>query len=212
MIKILLADDHSIVREGLRRIINEAEGMKVIAEAADGKEAVELAKKIFPNVAIIDLSMPGIDGLEVIGLLKLDLPNLPILVLTMHEEDQYVIRAIAAGASGYLTKRSAAEQLVKAIRILYNGGRFLDDRASESLANHISRGKNTLSPMDTLTNREIQVLRYLSQGHTNREIAETYNISVKTVDTHRLRLLNKLNLRNNAELTRFAVQNKLVEL
>lgn len=212
MIKILLADDHSIVRAGLRRIIDETDDMKVIAEAENGREAIKMAQKYHPNIIIIDLSMPGIDGLELIGLLKTDMPHLPILVLSMHEEDQYIIRAIAAGAEGYITKRSAPEQLTKAINEVYIGGRFLDDCATAALAVHIARGKNRLSPLDSLTNREVQVLKCLSQGQSNREIADAYNISVKTVDTHRLRLLNKLNLKNNAEITRFAVQNKIVEL
>jgi two-component system, NarL family, invasion response regulator UvrY len=212
MINVLLADDHSIVREGLKRIIDDADKMKVVAEAADGREAIESACQTKPDVAVIDLSMPGIDGLEVIGQLQIYLPDLPILVLTMHEEDQYIIRSIAAGAAGYLTKRSAPELLAKAIQTVFSGKRFLDDRATEALASHISRGKDFSSPLDSLTNREIQVLKCLALGQTNREIAASYNISVKTVDTHRQRLLNKLNLRNNAELSRFAVQTKLVDL
>ncbi len=212
MINVLIADDHSIVREGLRRIIDDSTEMKVVSEAADGREAIDIACRTSPDVAVIDLSMPGIDGLEVIEQLLSYLPGLPILVLTMHEEDQYIIRSIAAGAQGYLTKRSAPELLVKAIQTVHAGKRFLDDRATEALATHISRGKNLSSPLDALTNREIQVLKCLAEGQTNREIADSYNISIKTVDTHRQRLLSKLNLRNNAELSRFAVQNKLVDL
>jgi DNA-binding NarL/FixJ family response regulator len=129
----------------------------------------------------------------------------------MHEEEQYVVRAIGAGAMGYLTKRSAPEQLVKAIRKVMAGGRYLSDSAAESLAMRMASGPRNRSPVDSLSNREIQVLRHLALGQTVREIAEAYNLSTKTVDTYRLRLLKKLNLRNNAELSRFAIQNRLVE-
>ena len=173
MIRVLLADDHSIVRDGLRRIVEESEDIEVVAEAADGKEA--------------------------------------ILVLTMHEEEQYVVRAIESGAMGYITKRSAPEQLLKAIRRVHAGFRYLTDQAAELLALRVARGTAGQSPLESLSMRELQVLRRLALGHTNREIAESYCISIKTVDTYRSRLLKKLNLRNNAELSRFAIQNRLIE-
>jgi DNA-binding NarL/FixJ family response regulator len=156
--------------------------------------------------------MPGLDGLEVISVLRQYYPKLPILVLTMHEEEQYVVRAISAGANGYITKRSAPEQLVNAIRKVYSGGRYLSDSAAESLAQHLASGARSRTPLDSLSNREIQVLRHLALGHTVREIAQAYHLSTNTVHTYRLRLLRKLNLRNNAELSRFAIQNRLVEL
>ena len=211
MIKVLLADDHSIVRAGLRRIVEESGEMIVVAEAADGREAIQMVKKTAPDVAVIDISMPGLDGLEVIGQLQALHPELPILVLTMHEEGQYVIRAIQAGAMGYLTKQSAPEQLVKAIRKIYDGQRYITDEAAESLALRVAKGSNGKSPLDSLSMRELQVLRRLAMGHTNREIASAYHISIKTVDTYRARLLKKLGLRNNAELSRFAIQNRLIE-
>ena len=211
MIKVLLADDHGIVRAGLRRIVEESGDMVVVAEAADGHEAIQQAHKTMPDVAVIDISMPGMDGLEVVGQLLSCYAKLPILILTMHEEEQYVVRAIGAGAMGYITKRSAPEQLVKAIRKVHAGGRYLTEEAAESLALRAASGVRGLSPLDPLSNREIQVLRSLALGQTTREIAEGYNISVKTVDTYRCRLLQKLNLRNNAELTRFAIQSQLVE-
>lgn len=212
MIRILLADDHGIVRAGLRRIIEESNDIKVVAEASDGREALSMTHEWKPDVAVIDISMPGVDGLEVINHLHSYYPKLPILVLTMHEEEQYVVRAIQAGAKGYLTKRSAPEQLVTAIRKVYDGGRFLTDEAAEALAVRMGNGEANRSMIDELSNRELQVLRRLSMGQTNREIAEAYNISIKTVDTYRFRLLKKLKLRNNAELSRFAIQNGLVEL
>ena len=211
MIKILLADDHSIVRDGLRRIVEDAGDMAVIAEAADGAEAIEQVQKTNPDVAVIDISMPGVDGLEVISRLHHSYPALPILILTMHEEEQYVVRGISAGAMGYVTKRSAPEELVKAIRKVHGGGRYLTESAAEMLALRLGRGALNTTPLDSLSDREIQVLRRLARGRTNREIAETYHLSIKTVDTYRSRLLRKLNLRNNAELARFAIQNGLIE-
>jgi len=211
LIRILLADDHSIVRAGLRRLVEGAGDMMVVAEAENGREAIDKAHETTPDVAVIDISMPGIDGLEVITQLLAHFPKLPVLVLTMHEEDQYVVRAIGAGARGYITKRSAAEQLITAIRKVHAGGRYISDSAAESLAVHLARGKGARTPLDILSNREIQVLRRLALGHSNREIAEDFCISVKTVDTYRSRLLKKLNLRNNAELARFAIQNRIIE-
>jgi len=211
MIKVLLADDHSIVRAGLRRVVEESGDMVVVAEAADGREAIQQAHETMPDVAVIDISMPGMDGLEVVSQLRSYYAKLPIVMLTMHEEEQYVVRALGAGAMGYITKRSAPEQLVKAIRKVHVGGRYLSEEAAEYLALRAATGVRGESLLDTLSNREIQVLRNLALGKTTREIAEAYHISIKTVDTYRLRLLQKLNLRNNAELTRFAIQNRLVE-
>ncbi len=211
MIRVLLADDHNIVREGLRRIIEESEGIRVVAEAADGHEALGLIASSAPDVAVIDISMPGLDGLEVIGRIRAEHPGLPVLVLTMHEEEQYVVRAITAGAMGYVTKRSASEELVQAIRKVHSGGRYLTESAAESLAVRLARGRENMGPLDSLSNREIQVLRRLARGQTNREIAEAYFLSTKTVDTYRSRLLRKLHLRNNADLSRFAIQTGLIE-
>ncbi len=211
MIKVLLADDHGIVRAGLRRIVEDSADMEVVAEAADGKEAIRQARKQALDVVVVDISMPGMDGLEVISQLRVYNPQLPIIVLTMHEEEQYVVRAIEAGAMGYITKRSAPEQLVEAIRKVHTGGRYLTDEAAELLALCVARGAQARFPLDTLSMRELQVLRRLALGRTNREIAESYHISIKTVDTYRSRLLKKLNLRNNAELARFAMQNRLIE-
>ena len=211
MIRVLLADDHSIVRAGLRRIIEDSGEMEMIAEAADGREALRKAHEHLPDVAVIDISMPNCDGLEVIRLLHNDYPKLPILVLTMHEEGQYVVRAIEAGAMGYITKQSAPEQLVKAIRRVHDGHRYLTDEAAEALALRVAKGTHGRSPLDTLSMRELQVLRRLALGNTNREIARAYHISIKTVDTYRSRILKKLDLRNNADLSRFAIQNGLIE-
>ena len=211
MIRVLLADDHSIVRDGLRRIVEEGGNMTVVAEAKDGHEAIRKTHDHAPDVVVVDISMPGLDGLDVISRLSSDFPHLPILVLTMHEEEQYVVRAIEAGAKGYLSKKSAPEQLVTAIRKVVDGARYLTEEAAEMLALRVARGAEGRSPLDSLSTRELQVLRRLAMGHTNRETASAYHISIKTVDTYRFRLLKKLGLRNNAELSRFAIQNKLID-
>jgi two-component system invasion response regulator UvrY len=211
LIKVLLADDHSIVLAGLRRLVDESADMEVVAEAADGREAIQKIRQLQPDVAVVDLSMPEVDGLEVINQIHPEYPDLPIIVLTMHAENQYVVRAIEAGAMGYITKRSAPEHLVNAILKVHGGSRYLTEDAAESLVLRVAKGDRHQSPLDSLSTRELQVLRRLALGHTNREIASAYNISIKTVDTYRFRLLKKLNLRNNAELSRFAIQNGLIE-
>jgi len=210
MIKIVLADDHSIVRDGLRRIIEDAGDMEVMAEAADGHEAIRQVQKSRPDVIVMDITMSGMDGLEAVAQIHRNYPDLPILMLTMHEEEEYVVRCISAGATGYVTKRAATEELVKAIRKVHAGGRYLTESAAEALAMRMARGTDSFSALDALSDREIQVLKRLALGQTNREIAEAYYISIKTVDTYRSRLLKKLNLRNNAELARFAIQNRLI--
>jgi two-component system invasion response regulator UvrY len=207
----LLADDHSIVRAGLRRLVEESYDMEVVAEAPDGRKAIQQTHETRPDVVVVDISMPGMDGLEVVSQLQSFYPKLPIIILTMYEEEQYVVRAIEAGAMGYITKKSAPEQLVKAIRKVYAGYRYLTDEAAELLALRVARGEGGKSSLDSLSMRELQVLRRLALGHTNREIAESYHISIKTVDTYRSRLLKKLDLRNNAELSRFAIQNRIIE-
>ena len=174
MIRVLLADDHSIVRDGLRRIVEESEDIEVVAEASDGKEAIQQTHLSSPDVAIIDISMPGQDGLEVINQLQSFYPKLPILVLTMHEEEQYVVRAIESGAMGYITKRSAPEQLLNAIRKVHAGFRYLTDQAAELLALRVARGAVGQSPLESLSMRELQVLRRLALGHTNREACSRY--------------------------------------
>ncbi len=211
MIKVLLADDHYIVREGLRRVLEDSNEIKAIEEAADGETAFDEAMDKKPDVAVIDISMPGMDGLEVVTRMTTYCPDIPVLILTMHEEQQYAVRVIEAGAMGFITKKSAPEQLVTAIRKVHGGTRFLTEEAAEYLALYVAKGQTGKSPLDLLSARELQVLRRLALGHTNREIAQAYNISIKTVDTYRLRLLKKLELRNNADLSRFAIQNRLID-
>jgi two-component system invasion response regulator UvrY len=209
-VKVLLADDHSIVLDGLRRIIEACEDMEVLAEASDGIRALEAALKTRPDVAVIDISMPDIDGLELINRLLSHYPDLPIVVLTVHEDRQYMYRAVQAGAMGYITKRSASEQLVQALRKVQSGKRFFPEEVAEALALHLSRKGSDKDLPGSLSMRELQVLKRLAMGATNQEIAESYNISVKTVDTHRQRILKKLGLRNNADISRFAHEHNII--
>ena len=200
------------MRAGLRRIVEESGDMQVVAEANDGREAIQLVQDTGPDVAVIDISMPGLDGLEVISQLQTRHPKLPILVLTMHEEGQYVVRAIQAGAMGYLTKQSAPEQLVTAIRKIHEGQRYITDEAAESLALRVAKGSDGKSPLESLSMRELQVLRRLAMGQTNREIARAYHISIKTVETHRSHIMHKLDLYTVAELTKYAIREGLSAL
>ncbi len=208
--KILLADDHSIVLDGLRRIIEDCGDMEVLAEAPDGATALEAALAEQPDVAVIDISMPDIDGLELISRLLAHYPQLPIVVLTVHEDRQYMFRAVQAGAMGYITKRSASEQLVQAIRKVSAGKHFFPEEVAEALALQFARKGSEKDLPGLLSMRELQVLKRLALGSTNQEIAESYNISVKTVDTHRQRILKKLGLRNNADISRFAHQHNII--
>ncbi len=212
MIRVLLADDHSLVRAALARIIEDSGDLGVVGEAADGREAIQQVRQTMPDVVVIDISMPNLDGLEAVGNLRRIYPKLPILILSMHEEEQYAVRAIGAGANGYLSKRSAPEQLVAAIRQVFAGGCYLSDAAAEFLARHQAAGPHSRGPFDILSTREIQISRQLALGHTVREIAEAYHLSPNTVHTYRLRLLRKLHLRNNAELSLFGFRHHLVEI
>lgn len=211
MIKVLLADDHSIVRAGLCSLIEECSDMEVVAQASEGQEVLRVVAKSRPDVAVVDISMPGMDGLEVVSRLRDLCPDLPVIILSMHEEEHYIVQALDNGAMGYITKRSAPEDLVRAIRRVHGGGRFLSDKASEILAYRVSLGSQSLSPLERLSKREKQVLTSLASGLTIGEIAEHHCLSVKTVSTYRTRLLTKLNLKNNVEVALFAVRNGLIE-
>jgi DNA-binding NarL/FixJ family response regulator len=209
-IRILLADDHSIVLDGLKRILEDCDDLEVVAEASSGEQALRMAMEKRPDVAVVDISMPGMDGLEVVARLKDQTDEIPVIILTMYEEEQYMFRAMEVGAKGYITKRSAPDQLVHAVHRVVAGKRYIPQEMAEAMAGRLSQGSDSRSLLDSLSTRELQVLRGLALGSTNKEIASTYDISVKTVDTYRLRLLRKLNLRNNVDLSRFAMQHKLL--
>jgi DNA-binding NarL/FixJ family response regulator len=205
VIRVLLADDHQIVRDGLKGILAANAGIEVAGEAASGDEALALVKANDYDVAMLDMSMPGLSGIDLIKRLKIEKPKLRILVLSMHGEQQYAARALKAGASGYLTKDSAAELLVSALRKIAGGGVHIGEAAAASLVEATGKPAH-----QTLSDREFEVLRLLVEGLGPTQIGERLHLSVKTVSTHKTRILEKLGLGSTAELVRYALENKLL--
>ena len=205
MIRVLIADDHKIVRDGLRRILTANADVEVAGEASDGDQALALVRANEYDVALLDISMPGLSGIDLIKRLKLERPGLRLLVLSMHGEDQYAARVLKAGASGYLNKDSAAEQLVGALRKVAAGGVHIGEAAAASLV------AAEREPHHALSNREFEVLRLLVAGRSPTDIAEQLHLSVKTVSTHKTRMLEKLKLHTTADLVRYALENKLFQ-
>ena len=210
MTRVLIADDHAIVREGLKRILEGQEGIEIAGEATNGHEVVRAVRDVEFDVLLLDMSMPGRSGMELIRQVKSEKPKLRILVLSMHEEHQYAVRAIRAGASGYLTKESAATLLVAAIRKVGAGGAFISAEVAEQLA--LSAMPHAAGPAHaTLSDREFQVFQRLVAGAGVTQIAGDLNLSVKTVSTHKARLMEKLGVANQAELIHYALKHRLSE-
>jgi len=210
MIKILIADDHTIVRKGLVQILADSPDPIMVDEASDGNEALAKAIASDYDLVLLDISMPGKGGLEVLKELKVHKPRLQVLILSMHPEEQYAVRALRSGASGYLTKGSAADELLSAIRKVLSGGKYVSSALAEKLAGSLD--ENVEKPLhETLSNREFQVMRMIGAGMTATEIATEISLSVKTVSTFRTRILHKMRMKNNAELTYYVINNKLVD-
>lgn len=208
MIRVVIADDHQILREGLKQLLLAAGDLDVVGEAGDGHEVLERVRTLGFDVLLLDMSMPGKSGVELIKQVKAEKPRLRILVLSMHEEHQYAVRAIRAGASGYLTKESAAAQLVAAIRKIAAGGAFISAEVAERLA--LDAMPHAEGPLHAaLSDREYQVFRLLVTGRTVSDIAEQLHLSAKTISTHKARLMEKLQVDNNAALVRYAVSHRL---
>lgn len=210
MIRALIADDHAVVRQGLIQILGNIPEITVAGEAINGQEVLDKVRAEAWDVVILDISMPDRSGLDILKQLKSERPKLPVLVLSMHSEDQYAVRALKAGASGYLTKDSAPDELVKAIRKVVSGGRYVGSCLAERLAFEIGADSSKL-PHETLSDREFQVLRLIASGKSVTEIAAELSLSSKTVSTYRVRLLQKMNLKTNAELMHYAMQNHLID-
>ncbi len=210
MIRIVIADDHAILREGLKQIVAHAEGIVVVAEAADGLEVMQCVRECDFDVLLLDLSMPGRSGLEVIKLVKSERPSLSILVLSMHQELQYAVRAIRSGARGYMTKETAPAQLVQAIRKIAAGRAFVSPEVAEQLALHAQTDPGVL-PHEHLSSREFEVMRLLTSGATVTNIAAQIHLSVKTVSTHKANLMQKMGLQNHSDLLRYAIRHGLSE-
>jgi DNA-binding NarL/FixJ family response regulator len=209
MLKILTVDDHAVVRAGLKQILAEAEGMEVVAEAGSGAEALNLITKGYFDLVLLDISMPDMNGLEVLKELLRENDALPVLMLSMHPEEQYAIRALKAGAKGYLTKESVPCELISAIRKISTGGRYISVSVAEKLACHLGLGTDE-NPHQTLSDREYQVMLMIASGKTVSEIADNLMLSVKTISTNRCRALHKMSMKTNAEFTYYAVKEGLV--
>jgi len=210
MTRILIADDHMLVREGLKQILSSTPGLVVAAEAVDGDEALARVRAEDFDLALLDMSMPGLSGIDLIKRLKLEKPKLRILVLSMHGEQQYAARAFKAGAAGYLTKDSASSQLVAAIRKIAAGGVYISAAAAEQLAMGAMGSPGEL-PHRTLSDREFEVFRMLVAGTSVTDIADGLHLSVKTVSTHKTRILQKMGMASTAELVRYALEHKLLD-
>ncbi len=210
MIRVVIADDHTIVREGLKQLLLADPDFAVVGEARDGQDAINCVRELDFDVLLLDMSMPKKSGIELIKQIKSEKPKLRILVLTMHEEQQYAIRAIKSGAAGYLTKESAPAQLILALHKVASGGAFISAAVAEQLALGAMPQAEGL-PHTTLSDREYQVFQLLVAGKAVSEIAEQLNLSVKTVSTHKARLMEKMGMTNQAELIRYAIAHQLVD-
>jgi len=208
MINVLIADDHAVVRQGLKQILQETQDMHLAGEAADGHEALALTRSAQWDVLVLDLTMPGLGGLDVLKEVQAERPHAPVLILSMHAEDQFAVRLLKAGAAGYLNKETAPEELIQAIRKVVDGGKYISTVLAERLA--FEMDPNSDKPRhESLSDREFQVLRLLASGKAVKEIAEELSLSPKTISTYRARILDKMNMRTNAELIHYAIQNKL---
>jgi len=210
MIRVLIADDHAIVRKGLKQIVSETSDMIVVAEASTGQEVLDKIDSVDFDVLVLDLNMPGKSGLDILKQIKKEKPKLPVLVLTIYPEDQYAFRVLKAGASGYLTKESAPSELIKAIQKVALGGKYVTPSLAEKLAVYLE--VNSDKPLYlALSDREFQVMRQIASGKTVKEISEELCLSVKTISTYRARILEKMKMKTNAEITHYAFQNNLLE-
>lgn len=210
MIRILVADDHPVVRQGLKQIVAGTTDIFVVDEAATGQEVLDKVRSNYFDVVLLDITMPGASGLDILKQLRSERPELAILILSMHSEEQYAARVLRAGASGYLAKESAPDELVAAVRKISLGGKYVSPSLAEKLASDLA--VDTQEPLhQTLSDREYETMRLLASGKTTAEIAEQLSLSPKTISTYRSRILEKMGMRSNTELTLYAVQNGLLD-
>ena len=208
MINILIVDDHLIVREGIKRIIDDIPDMNIVAEASSGQEAIDLILENLYDLILLDISMPGQNGLQTLKLIKKHNKNIPVLMLSMHSEEQYAMRTIKAGASGYMTKETASHQLVTAIRKINGGRKFISKEVAELLTTDLYHDEDK-DPHENLSDREFEILKLIASGKTIKAISNDLSISPKTVSTFRRRILKKLDMRNNADIIHYVVDYKL---
>ncbi len=209
MIRVIVADDHDVIREGIKRILEDTSDIRIAAEARDGQELIELARTKPHDVILMDITMPGRGGLEALKLLKQDDPKRPVLVLSMHEESQYAVRVLRAGAAGYLTKAHVSEHLVDAIRRVHGGSKYLTPAVADLLAQEVGTDPHRAAH-ERLSDREHQVFLLMAAGKTVSEIAEQLSLSVQTISTYRSHILEKLGVENTAQIIRYAHQHQLV--
>ncbi len=212
-IKILIADDHQLFREGLITLLSDASNIEIVAEAENGKQVIEKAKKLNPDLVIMDIGMPLINGIEATGILKVELPHIRVIALTMHSEKNYIKGMLEAGAYGYLFKNCAYEILIEAINTVYAGKKYLSDEITEVILSDYL-GKDKIVPIDEqqLSDRELEILKLIAEGNASREIAEMLFISVKTVNTHKQHLQEKLNLNSTADIVKYAIKKGIISL
>ncbi len=210
IIKVIIADDHSILREGLKTILSENEDINVVGEAQNAAEAIQKARSTEADVMLLDISLPDKNGIDALKIIKKDVPSLAVLMLSMHKEDQYAIRALRAGASGYVSKQSASTELVQAIRLASKGKKYLSSGVAQALAESLTEAHSEMPRHTQLSDREFQTLVMIASGLTVGDIAVRLNLSVKTISVYRARILEKMHLHNNAELTHYAIKNHLV--
>ena len=210
MVRVLLVDDHPVVRKGMKAILEDHMGSITVEEAGDGDTALATLDKGGPFDAIVlDLSMPGRSGIDLLAEVKHRLPKVPVLIMSLHGEEQFAVRALRAGASGYLTKAAAPDQLVAAVTKIMRGGRYISEELADRLAADVGGQRTAAEPHERLSDREFEVMRGIASGKSVSEIAEQMHLSVKTVSTYRTRLLDKMGMSTNAELTRYAIENGL---
>lgn len=209
MIKILIADDHAIIRRGLCHIVASEPDMDVCGEAENAEQTVEALRNQPCDVVVLDINLPGRSGLDVLKQIRQEHPRVPVLVLSVHSEEQYGVRVLKSGAAGYLTKESAPEQLVQAIRKVYRGGKYVSEKLAETLVVELGH-EGGQAPHAGLSDREYEVMLMIASGKTVGEIADVLSLSVKTISTYRARVLSKMNMKNNAELTYYVIQNGLL--
>ena len=210
-IRILLADDHAVLRAGLRALLAAQGGLEVVGEAADGAEAVRLAQALRPDVVVMDIGMPGVNGIDATARIKRDLPAAKVLILSMHDDQGYLRQVLRAGASGYVLKKAADTELLAAIQAAARGEVFLDPGLAKALVDEVLEPRVERGEAPVLSGRERDVLRLVAHGHTNQQVADRLCISVKSVETYRARLMEKLGLKGRAELVRYALQHGLLQ-
>ncbi len=206
---VLIADDHALIREGLKKILRSEPDMSLAGEASNAQELFDQLRKTMVDIVLLDISMPGESGLDALKELKQQYPRLPVLILSVHPEERFAVRALKSGASGYITKETAVEELVQAIRKIVGGGRYVSRALAEQLAADLE--SNGRPPHEALSNREYQVMCMLASGKRSAEIAEELSVNLSTINTYRNRIMEKMKMQSNVELTRYALENGLIE-